>query len=68
MTWNLAADIATALGGLIAVVSVPAALITHRQSVRTRRAGWLAALHEKFFESGRYDRVPRILDYREDQQ
>lgn len=52
------------LGALIAIVGSPVALATYYRSARTKRAEWLSSLHEKFFESKRYDSVRRILDYR----
>jgi len=52
-----------ALGGVVALVGLAVALVTYRRSVRTRRAEWLASLHEKFFESDRYREVRRVLDY-----
>ena len=66
MTWNDAADIATTIAGVIAVAGVIAGYFTYRQSVKTRRAEWLASLHEKFFESNRYGRIERLLDYRQE--
>lgn len=63
MNWQLAADIATAL---VAVVGGSSAYFTYRRSVRTKRAEWLASLHEKFFETERYAHVRRVLDYPEE--
>lgn len=63
MNWQLAADITTAL---VAVVGGSSAYVTYRRSVRTKRAEWLASLHEKFFETERYARVRRVLDYQEE--
>jgi hypothetical protein len=63
MNWPLAADITTAL---VAVVAAPVAYITYRRSVRTKRAEWLASLHETFFETERYAHVRRVLDYQEE--
>ena len=60
----LIAEAMKALGGLLAVLSFPFALWTYRNSVKTRRAEWLASLHEKFFESDRYKDIRRVLDYR----
>lgn len=57
-------DFVKALGGVVALLGVPTALLTYARSVRTRRAEWLASLHEKFFESDRYAHIRRILDYR----
>lgn len=53
-----------AIGGSLALIGVPLALVTYRRSVKTKRAEWLASLHEKFFESERYANVRRVLDYR----
>jgi hypothetical protein len=36
---------------------------TYSRSVQTKRAEWLASLHEKFFETDRYARIRRVLDY-----
>ncbi len=66
MTWELAANIATALAGTVALLGAPFAYLTYRRSVRTRRAEWLVSLHEKFFETERYAQVRRLLDYREE--
>lgn len=63
MNWQLAADITTAL---VAGVGAPFAYITYRRSVRTKRAEWLASLHETFFETQRYAHVRRMLDYQEE--
>lgn len=52
-----------ALGGVVALIGLAVALVNYRRSVRTRRAEWLASLHEKFFESDRYKEVRRVLDY-----
>lgn len=65
MDWSRAADIATTVTGLIAVLGGSAAFFQYRQSVRTRRAELLSSLHEKFFESGRYEEVRQLLDYPE---
>ena len=62
--WQLAANIATALAGTAALLGGPFAYFTYRRSVRTRRAEWLASLHEKFFEGDRYANIRRVLDYR----
>ena len=64
MPWMIIAEALKALGGLIAVLSFPFALWTYRNSVKTRRAEWLASLHEKFFERDRYKDIRRVLDYR----
>jgi hypothetical protein len=61
--WTVASEVLKALGGVIALAGFAMALLTFMQSVRTKRAEWLASLHKDFFESGRYDTVRRILDY-----
>jgi hypothetical protein len=63
MTWTAISELLKALGGLIALLSFPLALRTYRRSVKTRRAEWLASLHEKGFESDRYQDIRRVLDY-----
>jgi hypothetical protein len=63
MVWNDISELLKALGGLIAVLGFPLALRTYRRSVKTRRAEWLASLHEKAFESDRYREIRRVLDY-----
>jgi hypothetical protein len=63
--WILAANVARALAALAAVVGALFAYTTYRRSVKTRRAEWLASLHEKFFESDRYATIRRVLDYQE---
>ncbi|MBI4502431.1 MAG: hypothetical protein HY700_14875 [Gemmatimonadetes bacterium] len=65
MDWTLAANIATTIAGAIAIFGAPAAYLTYRRSVRTRRAEWLLSLHESFFETDRYLNVRRVLDYNE---
>jgi hypothetical protein len=57
-----------ALGGVVALIGLAVALVNYRRSVRTRRAEWLASLHEKFFESDRYKEVRRVLDYHSEPQ
>jgi len=64
MTWAILAEVLNALGALSAGLRFPFALMTYARSVRTRRAEWLASLHEKFFESDRYREIRRVLDYR----
>jgi len=66
MYWSDIAEVLKALGGLVAVLGVPLAFWTYRRSVRTKRAEWLASLHEKFFETDRYTQIRRVLDYREE--
>src|SRR5256885_1072660 len=56
-------DVLKAVGGLVAILGFPLALFTYYRSVRTKRAEWLASLHEKFFESDRYTNIRRVLDY-----
>jgi hypothetical protein len=57
-------EVLKALGGLVALPGLPIALVTYQRSVKTRRAEWLASLHEKFLESDRYREIRRVLDYR----
>jgi hypothetical protein len=64
--WSVAAEIIKAVAGLVAVLGASLAYFTYRRSVRTKRAEWLASLHEKFFETDRYARIRRILDYRQE--
>jgi hypothetical protein len=66
MNWTHAASVVATFASAIAVFGAPLAYLTYRRSVRTRRAEWLSSLHEKFFESGRYDRVRQTLDYNEE--
>ena len=56
-------ELLKALGGLVALLGFLFALVTYRRSVKTKRAEWLASLHEKFFESDRYREIRRVLDY-----
>ena len=63
MTWADVAELLKALGGLVALLGFPIALLTFRRSVKTKRAEWLASLHEKFFEGDRYKEIRRVLDY-----
>ena len=63
MNWSTAAEIVKVRGALVAVLGGPLAYLTYRRSVRTKRAEWLASLHEKFFETDRYAQVRRALDY-----
>ncbi len=60
------AEIIRTIAGVVGILGVPAAVFTYRRSVRTRRADWLVSLHEKFFETDRYARVRRVLDYRQE--
>ena len=63
MNWAAIADLIKALGGAVALVGVPLAYLTYRRSVQVKRAEWLGSLHEKFFETGRYTDIRRVLDY-----
>jgi hypothetical protein len=64
--WTAAADIVKTIAGVVGILGLPAAYLTYRRSVRTRRADWLVSLHEKFFETARYAWVRRVLDYRQE--
>lgn len=66
MDWTAAADIVKTIAGVVGILGLPAAYLTYRRSVRTRRADWLVSLHEKFFETERYAWVRRVLDYRQE--
>ncbi|MDP9201922.1 MAG: hypothetical protein M3P26_08365, partial [Gemmatimonadota bacterium] len=66
MDLSTLAEIVKAIAGVIGILGIPAGYITYRRSVRTRRADWLVSLHEKFFETDRYARVRRVLDYRQE--
>jgi hypothetical protein len=66
MNWSLIGDILKAAGGAVAVLGIPVTYLTYRRSVQTKRAEWLASLHEKFFETDRYARIRRVLDYVEE--
>ena len=63
MTSAALLELLKALGGLVALLGFLFALVTYRRSVKTKRAEWLASLHEKFFESDRYREIRRVLDY-----
>ena len=63
MDWTLAMDVTKALAGIAAIGGGGLALWQFFQANRTKRAQWLASLHEQFFEKGRSDRVRRALDY-----
>jgi hypothetical protein len=56
-------QIVTTLAGLVAVVAGPFAVFSYLKATQAKRAEWLASLHEKFFETGRYSRVRHVLDY-----
>jgi hypothetical protein len=64
--WSSFADIVKTTAGIVGILGVPAAFLTYRRSVRTRRADWLVSLHEKFFETDRYARIRRVLDYNQE--
>ena len=64
MDWNLAANVATVVGAIAAIIGGGIALWTFMRTKQTRRAEWLASLHKQFFEEERYVRVRRVLDYR----
>jgi hypothetical protein len=64
VTWALAGEIVRTTAAVLAIVGALVALATFRRAARTRRAEWLASLHEKFFETERHRRIRRVLDYR----
>lgn len=64
MTWTETGDIIRTVAALFAVFGGLLALFTFHRATRTRRAEWLASLHEKFFETDRYHRIREVLDYR----
>ncbi len=66
MDWSTLTEAIKIVAGIVGILGVPAAYVTYRRSVRTRRADWLVSLHEKFFETDRYAQVRRVLDYREE--
>lgn len=68
MDWSVAANVATTVGAIAGIAGGAFALWTFVHSSRTRRAEWLASLHEQFFETDRYVRVRRVLDYRSEPQ
>ena len=57
MDWSLAANVATTVGAVAGIAGGGFALWTFFHASRTRRAEWLASLHEKFFETDRYAKV-----------
>ena len=61
-------ELLKALGGVVALLGLAIALVNYRRSVKTKRAEWLASLHEKFFESDRYKDIRRVLDYHAEPQ
>ena len=63
MNWGAIADVFKTLGGAVALIGVPFAYLTYTRSVQMKRAEWLGTLHEKFFETGRYAALRRVLDY-----
>ena len=66
MHWSEFAEFVKVLAGVVAVLGAPLAILTYLRSVQTKRAEWLVSLHEKFFETDRYARVRRVLDYRQE--
>lgn len=57
------AEVLKSLGGIVAVLGFLVAVFTYYRTGRTKRAEWLSSLHERFFETERYSRVRRVLDY-----
>jgi hypothetical protein len=68
MALNGLLELLKALGGVVAFLGLAIALVNYRRSVKTKRAEWLASLHEKFFESDRYKDIRRVLDYHTEPQ
>lgn len=68
MDWTQVSQIVTTMAGGAAVIAGFSAAFTYRRATRARRAEWLASLHEKFFETDRYSRVRKALDYRPEPQ
>ena len=66
MNWPLFSDIVKTIAGVAGIVGLFMAYLSYSRSVKTRRADWLASLHEKFFETNRYAWVRRVLDYRQE--
>ena len=66
MNWSLIAEVLKAAGGAVALLGIPITYLAYNRSVQTKRAEWLASLHEKFFETDRYARIRRVLDYAEE--
>ena len=54
------AILGAAVGGVTAIVAV----YTFWKNARLRQAEWLKTLHAQFYESDRYGKIRRILDYR----
>jgi len=65
MDWTLLPDIGKVVAVAVALLGAWLAYLTYRRSVKTRRAEWLASLHEQFFEGERYKNIRRVLDYQE---
>jgi hypothetical protein len=55
---------ATIVAAMVAAVSAVVGVLNYGRSVRTRRAEWLASLHETFFGSDRFANIRRVLDYK----
>ncbi len=68
MTWNELSELVTAGAACVGVAIGGFGLWQVRVSARTRRAEWLASLHEGFFGGDRFDKVRDILDYRMEPQ
>ena len=49
---------------VVSIFAAVVALWTYRRNARTRHAEWLLSLHQKFYESDRYQRIRRTLDYK----
>lgn len=59
-------ELVKVVAGIVGIIGVPVAYLTYRRSVRIKRADWLVSLHEKFFETDRYARIRRVLDYQQE--
>lgn len=66
MNWSLIAEVLKAAGGAVALLGIPITYLAYNRSVQTKRAQWLASLHENFFETDRYNEIRRVLDYAEE--
>jgi hypothetical protein len=64
MNLEASAQAATITAAIVAAVGGVVAVLNYTRSVRTRRAEWLASLHETFFGSDRFADIRRILDYK----
>ena len=64
MNWSVTGDVVRTVAAIVAIAGGVIALLQFRRANRSRRAEWLASLHDQFFETGRYGRVRRALDYR----